>query len=117
MKYYTDGIMNILLEPLIISQNIETNKFPPSRYRHRGFTYERFQPFDLVNDFDMQGSNKLNQISLYLLNKLGNPNLTINDIENAYEILEIKSFNAENITQVKMLKDQMSEEFDSLKQL
>ena len=53
MKYYTDGIMNILLEPLIISQNIETNKFPPSRYRHKGFTYERFQPFDLVNDFDM----------------------------------------------------------------
>ena len=124
MKYYTDGIMNILLEPLIISQNIETNKFPPSHC-------ERFQPFDLVNDFDMQGSNKLNQISLYLLNKLGNPqislyllnklgnpNLTINDIEeSANEILEIKSFNTENITQVKMLKEQISEEFDSLKQL
>ena len=48
----------------------------------------------------------------------GNPNWTINDIEESTnEILEIKSFNTENITQVKMLKDQMSEEFDSLKQL
>ena len=89
---------------MIISQNIETNKFPPSSYRHRGFTYGKFQPFDLVNDFDMRGNNQLNWIFLYLLNKLGNPNLTINDIENPYEILDIKSFNAENIRQVKIVR-------------
>ena len=55
MKYYADGIMNKLPKPLLISQNIETNILPPSNYRHRGFTYGRFQPFDLVNDFDMWG--------------------------------------------------------------
>ena len=117
MKYYVDGTMNKLPEPLIISQNIEINKFPPSSYRHRGFTYGRFQPFDLVNDSDMWGNNQLNWISLYLLNELGNPNLTINDIESINEILEIKSFNAENIKQVKMIGEKMSEEFDSIKQM
>ena len=65
----------------------------------------------------MWGNNQLNQISLHLLNKLGNPNLTINDIENINEILEIKGFNAENIKQIKMIGEKMSEEFDSVKQL
>ena len=72
MKYYADGIMNKLPEPLLISQNIETNRLPPSSYRHRGFTYGRFQPFDLINYSNMWGNNQLNWISLYLLNKLGN---------------------------------------------
>ena len=65
----------------------------------------------------MWGNNQLNWISLYLLNKLGNPNLTIDDIESINKILEIKSIDAENIRRVKMIGDRMSEEFDSVKQL
>lgn len=42
MKYYADGTINKLLEPLIISQNIETNRFPPCSYRYRGFLMEDF---------------------------------------------------------------------------
>ena len=64
----------------------------------------------------MRGNNRLNWISLFLLNKLGNPYLTIS-VESVNEIIEIKSFNAENIRQVKLLGDQMSEEFDTIKQL
>ena len=56
----------------------------------------------------MQENNQLNWISLYLLNKLGNPNLFINDIEKENEILEINNFNEENIKQIKKLGDQMS---------
>ena len=33
MKYYADGIMNKLHEPLVISQNIKTNRLPPFSYR------------------------------------------------------------------------------------
>ena len=117
MRYYADGTMNKLPKPLLISQNIETNILPPSSYRYRGFTYGRFQPFDLVNDSDMWGNNQLNWISLYLLNKLGNPNLIIDDIESINEILEIKSFDAENIRRVKMIGERMSEEFDYVKLL
>ena len=40
----------------------------------------------------MWGNNWLNQIFQYLLNKLANSNLSINDIENANEIPEIKKF-------------------------
>ena len=116
MKYYADGTLNKSPKPLIISQNIETNRLSPFNYKHRGYTYGRFQPFDLVNDSDMRGNNRLNWISLFLLNKLRNPYLTIS-VESVNEILEIKSFNAENIRQVKMLGDQMSEEFDTIKQL
>ena len=65
----------------------------------------------------MWGNNQLNWISLYLLNKLGNPNLTIDDIESINEILEIKSFDAEHIRQVKMIGERMSEEFDFVKLL
>lgn len=50
MGSYADGIMNKLLKSLVISQNTETSRFPPSSYRQRGFTYGRFQPFDLIND-------------------------------------------------------------------
>ena len=53
MRYYANDTMNKLPKPLLISQNIETNRLPPSSYRHRGFTYGRFQPFNLVNDYDM----------------------------------------------------------------
>ena len=36
-------LINKLPGPLIISQSIETSGFPPFSYRHRGFTYGRFQ--------------------------------------------------------------------------
>ena len=61
------------------------------------FYYGRFQPFDLINDSDMWRNNQLNWISLYLLNKLRNPNLSINDIKSVKKILEINNFNEENI--------------------
>ena len=54
---------------------------------------------------------------LYLLNKLGNPNLFINNIEKANEMLEINNFNKENIKQTKKLEDQMSKKFNKVKQL
>ena len=63
------------------------------------------------------GNIQLNWISIYLLNRLENPNLFVNDIENANKILEIKNLNDENIKQIKRLEDQMSEEFNQVKQL
>ena len=65
----------------------------------------------------MQENNQLNWISLYLLNKLGNPNLFINDIEKVNKMLEINNFNEENIKQIKKLGDQMSKKFNKVKQL
>ena len=65
----------------------------------------------------MRENNQLNWISLYLLNKLGNPNLFINDIEKVNKILEINNFNEENIKQIKKLGDQMSKKFNKVKQL
>ena len=63
------------------------------------------------------GNIQLNWISIYLLNRLENPNLFVNDIENANKILEIKNLNDENIKQIKRLEDQMNEEFNQVKQL
>ena len=63
--------MNKLFEPLVISQNIETNRLPLSSYRKGGSTYGRFQPFDLNNDLAMWGNNQLNWILLYFLNNGG----------------------------------------------
>ena len=37
----------------------------------------------------MWGNNLLNWISLYLLNRLGNPNFSINDVKSVNEILEM----------------------------
>ena len=65
----------------------------------------------------MRENNQLNWISLYLLNKLGNPNLFINDIEKVNKILEINNFNEENIKQIKKLGDQISKKFNKVKQL
>ena len=44
----------------------------------------------------MRENNQLNWISLYLLNKFGNLNLFINDIESVKNILEINNFNKKN---------------------
>ena len=71
----------------------------------------------MINDLYMRENNQLNWISLYLLNKLGNPNLFINDIEKVNKILEINNFNEENIKQIKKLGDQMSKKFNKVKQL
>ena len=65
----------------------------------------------------MWANNQLNWTSLYLLNKLRNPNLSINYIESANKMLEINNFNEENIKQIKKLGDQMSKEFYKVKQL
>ena len=51
------------------------------------------------------------------MNKLRNPNLSINDVESANEIPEIKNCNNENMKQVKKLGEQISEEFDQVRQL
>ena len=59
-KLQKDGIMNKSLEPLIISQNIKTNKLSHSSYTQRGFLYERLKSFDLINDSDMRKNNQLN---------------------------------------------------------
>ena len=56
-----------------------------------------FQFFDLINDSNMWRNNQLNWMSLYLLNKLENLNLSINDIEMVNKILEINNFNEGNI--------------------
>ena len=45
----------------------------------------------------MWRNNKLNWMSQYLLNKLRNPNVSINGIEGVNKILEINNFNEENI--------------------
>ena len=50
----------------------------------------------------MRENNQLNWILLYLLNKLGNPNLFINDIEKAIKMLEINNFNKEKIKKLKV---------------
>ena len=42
---------------------------------------KRFQIFDLINGSNMWRNNQLNWMLLYLLNKLENLNLSINDIE------------------------------------
>lgn len=60
MRHYADDIMNKLPKQLVISQNIETSRFLSSSYRHRRFTYGRFQPFDFINDSDIWGNNQLN---------------------------------------------------------
>ena len=62
------------------------NKLPKSLIK-------RFQFFDLINDSNMWRNNQLNWMSLYLLNKLENLNLSINDIEMVNKILEINNFN------------------------
>ena len=70
-------MVNKLPKSLINSQNIKTNNLPHSSYKQRGFLYAIFQFFDQINDSNMWGNNQLNWISIYLLNKLGNPNLSI----------------------------------------
>lgn len=62
----------------------------------------------------MWGNIQLNWISLHLLNKLGNNNLSIMDIKSVNEILEIKILNNENIKQIERLGDQLSKEFIKL---
>lgn len=52
--------MNKLPKPIIISQNIEINRLPASSHRQRGFTYRRFQPFDMINDLNMWEENQFN---------------------------------------------------------
>ena len=101
-------IMNKLPQPLVTSQNIETNRLPPSTYR------QRFQSFDLINYSNMWGNIQLNLISLHLLNKLGNNNLSVMDIKSVNEILEIKNLNNEIIKQIERLGDQISKDFIKL---
>ena len=75
-------------------------------------------PFELLNNsiiIQPKVNNiQLNLISLHLLNKLGNNNLSVMDIKSVNEILEIKNLNNEIIKQIERLGDQISKDFIKL---